>query len=362
MKNKIVLLLLVTGLLFTGCNSKTKSKEKNNENIIKYTSDIEAVASLEDEMKDNSVWCGTFNIVWNILKDEYVKGDIKMTPEPVEVINLNKSTFNKSELNENSYYSKFGKQTPELKKEIETAIKEKFNQKSDILDNFTWEKDSQDDFIYTMLYKKFNFEQPFKQLDNAPFNKSTDKKYKYFGIDKKNRDGIKQVTVLYYNNNNEYAVKIDTKENDQIILVKGNNEKNFLDSFNKVKEEEKKYDGKKELQTDETLMVPYIEFNTFKSFDNLKNKPFKYADETDHVIAEAIQTIKFELNETGGKIKSEAAISVKETAIMPKPEIEIRHFDFDSDYKLFLIEKDKNLPYFAANITSLDKFQKNDSK
>ena len=67
-------------------------------------------------------------------------------------------------------------------------------------------------------------------------------------------------------------------------------------------------------------------------------------------------------NESGGDIKSEAAISTKVTAVLPDPNEEIRNFNYTSNFTMFLIEKDKDLPYFAAYITSLDEFQKTDSK
>lgn len=365
MKRKIISLLLVLTIIISGCSTKNKKKENNDNNEtnkIKYSSKIEAVTSLEDSIKENSVWCGTFNLVWNILKDKYVKDDVKMNPQPEEVNNLNKSTFNEKYLNENSYYTNYGKQTTKLKKEIETAIKEKFNQTSDILDSFTWDDNSKNDFMYSMLYKKFTFNEKFAQLENGTFNNEENKSYRYFGIDDDNRKGINQVTVLYYKNDDEYAVKINTKENDQIILVKGNNKNNFLDTYNAVIKEEKNYNGNKKMNNKDTLAVPYLKFNTYKSFDNLKNKPFKYADGSERIISEAVQTIQLELNESGGDIKSEAAISTKVTAVLPNPNEEIRNFNYTSNFTMFLIEKDKDLPYFAAYITSLDEFQKTDSK
>ena len=93
-----------------------------------------------------------------------------ISPSTKEINNLNKSTFTKDYLSENSYYTKFGKQTISVKKEIEKAIKEKFNQTSDILDNFTWKEKSENDLMYAMLYKKFTFEVAFNQLDNSTFN------------------------------------------------------------------------------------------------------------------------------------------------------------------------------------------------
>ncbi len=39
-------------------------------------------------------WCGTFNLIWNDLKNELAKKDIEFTPQLDVVRNLNKGTFN----------------------------------------------------------------------------------------------------------------------------------------------------------------------------------------------------------------------------------------------------------------------------
>ncbi len=54
---------------------------------------IEVVLSLEDKITKNSLWCGTFNLIWNDLKTEIIKKDIEFTPQLEIVENLNKGTF-----------------------------------------------------------------------------------------------------------------------------------------------------------------------------------------------------------------------------------------------------------------------------
>lgn len=34
---------------------------------------MNAVLSLEDKIADDTVWCGTFNLIWNDLKNELAK-------------------------------------------------------------------------------------------------------------------------------------------------------------------------------------------------------------------------------------------------------------------------------------------------
>ena len=69
----------------------------------------------------------------------------------------------------------------------------------------------------------------------------------------------------------------------------------------------------------------------------------------------ALQTIQFELDKTGGKIKSEAGMMVrKESAIIVN---EIREFALDDTFAIFLIEEGKSTPYFAGKVSDITKFQ-----
>lgn len=352
-KGKKFLIILALLLFLIGCGKKESKEEKKPENIKYEKSSINIVTSLEDELKDNSVWCGTFNLAWNILKDEYVGGDVVVNTPNIQIDNLNNSKFNKNYLSEKSYYVNYGRQTPDLKKQIENDIKKKFNQTSDILNSFTWQEDTTNDFMYAMLYKNFKFENKFKKVKNTTFNDTGD--YEYFGINNEN-NSKNQVKVLFYNSNKNNAIKINTKEDDEIILVKGIEQKSLYDIYNSLLEHEKSFDGNKNLTVNDSLLIPIINFNTFEEFSNIENIPFKYKNGEERVIDKAVQTIQLKIDEEGGEIKSEAGISTTKGAeIMPK---ETRTFNYNTSFVLFLKEKDSNLPYFAAYITDLNDFQK----
>ena len=156
MNNKIKPILtgiLVIFLLFAIAYKKSMINKEKYQNT-----DLNIVLSLEDEIEKNSVWCGTFNLIWNDLKKELVKKDIVFSPQLEIVKNLNKGTFTEKELQEKDYYKVLGKPTFALKKQIEEEIQRKFNEKSDILEDFEWqEEENEDYFLYAMLKKEFHF-------------------------------------------------------------------------------------------------------------------------------------------------------------------------------------------------------------
>ena len=321
----------------------------------KVNTKLSIVTSLEDEITSNTAWCGTFNLIWNDLKKDLAKQDIVFTPQPKMVDNLNKGTFNTSCLSEDSYYKVYGSPTIELKKQIEKAIKEKFNETSDILDDFSWEEGESDNyFLYVMLKKQFEFPKVFTKLENGDFGKY--KNVKYFGINSSTDKAVRnQVEVLYYNSSSYFAIKLKTKQNDEVIISRGNTETNFGDVFKSITEKSSKYNGSTTFNETDKLKIPNIKFNLKEEITEVENKLFTFSNGREYCIEKALQTIEFELDEKGGKIKSEAGISLKEAAI--KPTEKPRDFLVDDTFTIFLKEEGRDLPYFAAQISDISQVQ-----
>ena len=213
-------------------NNTTKSDIKEKETF--NTEGVTTTLTLEDEIQDDTIWCGTFQLIWNDLKNDLAKQDIVFNPQLKVVENLNKETFTTKELSEASYYKKIGTPSLKLKEEIEKAIKDKFNEKSDILNDFEWEnRDPKDYFLYAMLKKEFQFEKAFEELENGKFRDYDN--VKYFGIKSDETGELKQqVDVLYYKSKDDFAVKLRTKQEDEVILCKNPEGKTFGEIYNNI--------------------------------------------------------------------------------------------------------------------------------
>ena len=283
------------------------------------------------------------------------KQDIVFTPQLKVVENLNKETFTTKDISDDYYYKKVGNPSLKLKEEIEKAIKDKFNETSDILDDFEWEnRDPLDYFLYVMLKKEFQFEKAFEEVENGKFGNYDN--VKYFGI-KKDESGElrKQVDVLYYNSKDDFAIKLKTKQEDEVILCKNPEGKTFNEIYNNITKQEKSYKGKKYLQEGEKIKVPNIKLKEKNELKEIQNKKFEFSNGNIYSIEKALQTIEFELDRTGGKIKSEAGMMVKNESVAIMDEI--REFSIDDTFAIFLIEKGKDKPYFAGKIEDITKFQ-----
>ena len=324
--------------------------------------------SIDDDVIDNSLWCGTFQLVWNDMVDEIVKQDVVFDPQLQIVENLNKKTFSNEYISSDSYFSKFGLLTLDLKEEIENWIKEKFNETSDILDLLDWSNVPQSDedydlmdekkyWFYAMLKKIFNFEIAFDELDVWNFNGKYDN-VEYFWIDWNSDDQLyKQVYVYYYNSDDDFAVALQTKEWEDIILARWADWESFLDIYKDILVKKNKYEWDYKFTKFDYLKVPNLKTKTLTEFKNLENHGFFTASWDYYIIGEALQAIDFELNKSWWYIKSEAWISLGKNIAVQWIEPEYRYFYFDKPFVMFWKESDKNLPYFAAQISDISLFQ-----
>ncbi len=323
--------------------------------------DAVILATMNDSMPEgNTLWVGTFQIVWNEVIDNLIHHTIEfVNGTTITAQNLNKREFNKSEISENSYYTKYGIVSPQLKKEIENGIKEKFNETSDILDAFDFSYDPMKMFFYAMLKKDFKFLEPFDKLADGSFGQISSEKVKYFGINS-DSDGklYKNVSVLFYNSDNDYAVKLNTKTNDKVILYRTDEIKKFNEYFEDIRIKDKAFNNRKYFGTYDRLKVPDISLYLMTSFRDVEGKPIKNSD---FIIDQTIETIDFKMDNEGVKLKSEAAIMMKATA-MPGPRPQIRYFYFDKNFVLFLIEDGKNVPYYAMRVVDVASLNKTGKK
>lgn len=346
----IMIIIIVVGVEGKYLLDHRKAKKQFN------TEDISTVLTLEDEVGDDTVWCGTFQLIWNDLKNEIAKQDIIFEPQLEVVENLNKETFTTNDLTDKYYYKKIGTPSIELKNEIEKEIKEKFDEKSDILDEFDWQnRDDRDYFLYAMLKKEFKFEKKFEELEKGKFGEYNN--VKYFGISKENKNSSlrEQVDVIYYNSKEDFAIKLKTKQEDEVILCKNPKGSTFNQIYENIVLEGNEYTGDKKLKEKDLVKIPNISMKIKNEPTEIEEKKFLFSDGEAYYIEKALQTIEVELDRTGGKIKSEAGMmNAKVTSVEIE---EPREFSLDNTFGIFLIEEGKEKPYFAGKISNITKFQ-----
>ena len=106
---------------------------------------------------------------------------------------------------------------------------------------------------------------------------------------------------------------------------------------------QEQFSGSTKFSEEDELKVPNLKFFEEKTFEEIGGNRVKG---TNIIIDKAIETVKFEMDNTGVKLKSEAAIIAKMTALLPAEES--RHFYFDDTFVVFLKEKGKEKPLLCS--------------
>lgn len=316
--------------------------------------DIDILATINQKSSSpNRIWVGTFQIVWNEFMDNLVYGPINFADFNSGMAReLNKQSFKKTYISENSYYTKYGVVSPDLRKTIEEGIKAKFDETSDILDLYDWTYKPDQIFIYAMLKKDFKFLNAFDKLAPGGFAKNYNS-VDYFGInDKSDKKLYKNLNVMFYNSDNDFAVKLYTKNNDTVVLYRTNDDKTFDKYYADINKKAKKYNGNKKFNKDDKLRIPDINLYQQTSFKELEGHDIKG---TNLRIGDTIETIDFKMDNEGVKLKSEAAIIAKMCAL---PIAKGRYFYFTDNFVLFLVEKNKKSPYYAMRVTDVETLNK----
>lgn len=318
-----------------------------------YAGNIEVLPTMQSKTNvQDRVWVGTFQIVWNDFMDKIAFNQVKFPSGTPTIVNeLNKQTFTVNELSEKCYYKYFGLITKNTKKTIEKAIKRKFNETSDLLSQFDLTPGKDRFFIYAMLKKDFKFVVPFDKLGKSKFRGT---EAEFFGIrPNSSKELDKGVEVLFYNSPSDFAVMLDTQDNDEVYLYRTPNTNTFNFIYADMLKKKNNYKGSKVFAKEDLLRVPNLKFFEEKVFKEIGGHRVKG---TNLVIEKAMETVKFEMDNTGVKLKSEAAMSVMMTALAPSPLP--RYFYFDDTFVLFLKEKGKDKPYFALRVYEISNFQK----
>ena len=338
MKKILVSLAILVAMI--GGISTAQAQEVNS---------IEVLPTMNTQStSQNRIWVGTFQLVWNELTDKIVKAPVKFLDFDSQMANnLNQKQFKKSNLNEKSYYVKSGIVSPALKAEIEKNIKSKFHETSDILKMFDFTYNPEKIFVYAMLKKDFRFTNAFDKLATGNFGNSQEK-VKYFGInDNSNPKLYKNVSVLFYNDDNDFAVKLYTKGKDEVLLYRTNDDKTFDKYYAELNDKTAKYSGDKNFVKNDTLTIPDIKLYQETSFNELEGHQIVG---TNMQIDKTIETVDFRMNNKGVKLKSEAAIMLRCMSLAPR---DGRDFTFNNNFVLFLIEKNQNTPYYAMKVSDV---------
>lgn len=333
---------------------------------------IPLVVTEQEPVDGDAAWCGSMQVCWDMLMDRFNGGrPIVFDDEAsntAEIAHLNERTFGTQNMSDDHYYAYAGFATLAARDEIEEALMAKFGEGSDILSSISWAESqlAADRLLYAMIFRRFAFEHPFELNEG-------DGLFGYGGADDGRQaydvtyfeaaddDQRSQVSVLYYASPTDHATRIATADGDEVILVRSPAAGTLGEIWAEANRRSEGYDGGRSLAGDETFMCPCIDIDLRREFPEWGRSTFSvsldgWIDKAR--ITEAIQTLKLSLDNEGGRVKSEAAITLKIESAMPADRA--RDFSYDGRFAMFVVDAnapDPSMPYVGVLVDDVTRFQ-----
>ena len=331
---KIFVIIICTTIALSGIVYATTViynkyiKNNTNHNITMNPS----YQSTLDENTINNLWVGTLDLAWKELEDKIGLNKIELEGEMPQIANdLNESTFSKEMLNPNDY---------------------KINVERTVTNGYK---------IDATLNKELNFLESFDNFNDYKWTfGNSDEAIKYFGINNASPEKMnKNVEILFYNklNNgsllsNDMAIKLKTKEGDEIILYRTDDKKSFDEYYEDIKVKTENYKGRTEFSEDDELRVPYVRVNGMINYNQLYDKKIKNSKGL--YIYDVVQNVNFYLNERGCNLSSKAAMVTEYMGIGE----DTKYCYFQDTFIIFMKEANSDQPYFALKVDNNDILEK----
>ncbi len=287
-----------------------------------------------DEHTTNNLWVGTLDLAWKELESILGKNQIELEEGNLPIVDeLNKSEFSKGNLNSNDC---------------------KIDIQKDEIGGYT---------INAELKKHLNFLEAFDDFSdytrNVTFGNG-ENYIKYFGINHASSKELdKNVEILFFNSkdgmkSSDFAVKLFTKEGDEIILYRTDDEKNIKEYYEDVIKKSDSYTGTKEFGGEDELLIPFVRANGMISYNELFGKYIK--DSGSQYFRDVVQNVNFSLNNEGCNLESTATIVTDVLGISLSP----RYCYFNDKFVIIMKEKDSESPYFVLKVDNDDILEKVD--
>ena len=331
---KIFVIIICTTIALSGIVYATTViynkyiKNNTNHNITMNPS----YQSTLDENTINNLWVGTLDLAWKDLEEKIGLNKIELEGKMPQIANdLNESTFSKEMLNPNDY---------------------KINVERTVTNGYK---------IDATLNKELNFLESFDNFNDYKWTFGNSEEYiKYFGINNASPEKMnKNVEILFYNklNNgsllsNDMAIKLKTKEGDEIILYRTDDKKSFDEYYEDIKAKTKNYKGRTEFSEEDELRIPYVKVNGMINYNELYDKKIKNSNGL--YIYDVIQNVNFYLNERGCNLSSKATMVTEYMGIGQ----DTKYCYFQDTFIIFMKEANSDKPYFALKVDNNDILEK----
>ncbi|MCC6676206.1 MAG: hypothetical protein IT436_03595 [Phycisphaerales bacterium] len=290
------------------------------------------------------IWCSTLQLAWNELKP--VMGEpLRVEGDPPLALRLNNARESRADLDDRSYVALAGFGRDGILARITGQLQDKFNGAAspDLLPSSV-----PDDSIlaYAYLFKNLAFEHPFIRRE-TPFE-FEGAPTRAFGLwpdhaVQGRAEIARQIIIHSYQSPTQWTVELlNQSSGDRLIIARAEPGPTLADTVAAITStldapEKPAFDDR------DTLIIPLFNFDITRRYTELTGLDISGSKVTGR-IDEAIQNIRFRLDETGAVLKSEAVMG--ETSAMPVNRA--RSMVCDGPFAIVMMRDGAAAPYFAA--------------
>ena len=307
----------------------------------------------------NVLWCGTFQLAWNEVCN-LIGEDVHFVEDPPMVAFLNKKAFTAADLDDESYVALAGFVRSGIRTKIQAELQRKFKgrAKPRHLPDMGLTPRPQDIIAYAYLFKHLEFATPFEKLGEPLHFQGT--KLPAFGMGSKykreHREMCSQVSVLDYRSPDDFIIELKTKAaSDRLILAKVTPGGTLGETIAHVISRCEKA-APAEATDGDILKVPKLNFDLTRSYHEILGRLLvaKNPDVAkDLRLLRVDQYIRFQMDEKGVRLKSEAVMQFGCSAGPPAPRPQ-HIMIFDKPFLIMLKRAAGKSPYFALWVANVE--------
>ncbi len=294
----------------------------------------------------NLLYCSTFQIAWDRLCDDVIGGPLRLNGDPAAAAMLNERLTGENDIRAGCYLAMAGYNRDDIVGKIVNAMKERFGEKPGL----DLRLENPDDILaYAFLLKDLKFDREFESLDTPlMFDGSVPVRafgIKEFAFSEDHRKLSGQLDILDYQSDDDFIIRLKSvSPEDEIILAKIAPLSSLLETVEYVSLRTGD-NVPSSIRKGERLNIPKLDFDILHFFKDLMGRQFLNSGFEKYSISQAVQSVRFRLNEKGALLRSEAAIIAP--TMVPVDPPRIRNFVFNKPFLVILKEKGAKYPYFA---------------
>jgi hypothetical protein len=337
--------LLSILLLLTACGKPNHDEIAGPPELKANAADLKQTVvtpHLEEPIKagTNVLWCGTMQVAWNEMCG-FMKADVTLDGNPPAAAVLNKKSVTKDALDPTTYVALADTGANDVLGQIRKELADKFDGAAapQLLPNAVAPETI---IAYAYLFVDMPFAHTFERLPRPlQFQGVEVMAFGYEGVIKNSTHDGKaknQIKLHDAKDKDNFILELTTKrENHHLILAKIPPAETLAETINAVRARLK---DDPDHGSASRMIIPVLNFDLLREYDELK-KNVTTAGFTKYAVEQALQSIRFRLDERGALLKSEGIVWASKCAVEPI------NYIFDKPFLIMLQYKDAKQPYFA---------------